>query len=127
MLGMQLDKWQLGPLRLVNLVAFACVIYWSRRLLTRLFMIEPFIMLGKASLQVFCAHLAFVFVGLALLYGTVNQLHGFHVVGLVALTFVSLIFVALHTIRDERQLQPTNDPELKANLSSHIPLGLTGG
>lgn len=47
MLGMQLDKWQLGPLRLVNLIAFACVIYWSRRLLTRLFMIEPFIMLGQ--------------------------------------------------------------------------------
>jgi hypothetical protein len=35
-LGLQPDKWQLGPLRLVNLIAFACVIYWSRRLLTRL-------------------------------------------------------------------------------------------
>ncbi|MDT7813379.1 MAG: hypothetical protein QOJ42_3295, partial [Acidobacteriaceae bacterium] len=60
-LSMQLDKWQLGPLRVVNLIAFACVIYWSRKLLTRLFLVEPFIMLGKASLQVFCAHLAFVF------------------------------------------------------------------
>jgi hypothetical protein len=83
-LGMQLDKWQLGPLRLINLIAFACVIYWSRKLLTRLFLIEPFIMLGKASLQVFCAHLAFVFVGLALLYGTVSQLHGFYAVALEA-------------------------------------------
>jgi hypothetical protein len=55
-------KWQLGPLRLVNLIAFGCVIYWARKLLTRLFLIEPFIMLGKASLQVFCAHLAFVFI-----------------------------------------------------------------
>jgi hypothetical protein len=54
-LDMQLDKWQVGPLRVVNLVAFACVIYWSRKLLTRLFVIEPFVMLGKASLQVFCA------------------------------------------------------------------------
>jgi hypothetical protein len=44
---MQLDKWQLGPLRLINLIAFACVIYWSRKLLTRLFLIEPFIMLGR--------------------------------------------------------------------------------
>jgi hypothetical protein len=87
-LGIQLDKWQIGPLRLINLIAFACVIYWSRKLLTRLFLIEPFIMLGKASLQVFCAHLAFVFVGLALLYGTVSQLHGFDAVGLVALTSV---------------------------------------
>jgi hypothetical protein len=112
-LGLQLDKWQFGPLRLVNLIAFACVIYWSRKLLTRLFLIEPFIMLGKASLQVFCAHLAFVFVGLALLYGTVGQLHGFYAVGLVALTFVGLIFVA-HRQR-ERQEQATNNPELKIN------------
>jgi hypothetical protein len=111
-LGLQLDKWQLGPLRLVNLVAFACVIYWSRKLLTRLFVIEPFITLGKASLQVFCAHLAFVFVGLALLYGTVGQLHGFDAIGLVTLTFVGLIFVAL---RSERQGQTTNNPDLKIN------------
>ncbi|HTF66390.1 MAG TPA: OpgC domain-containing protein [Edaphobacter sp.] len=114
-LGMQLDKWQLGPLRLVNLVAFAFVIYWSRKLLTRLFLIEPFIMLGKASLQVFCAHLAFVFVGLALLYGTVSQLHGFYAFGLVASTFVGLIFVALLKIRREGQDQTTNNPELKIN------------
>ena len=125
-LGLQLDKWQLGPLRLVNLIAFACVIYWSRKLLTRLFLIEPFIMLGKASLQVFCAHLAFVFVGLALLYGTVSQLHGFDAVGLVALTFVGLIFVALRKIRRERQEQTTTRPELKIDPASHIHLGLTG-
>jgi hypothetical protein len=114
-LGMQLDKWQIGPLRLVNLIAFACFIYWSRKLLTRLFVIEPFIMLGKASLQVFCAHLAFVFVGLALLYGTVSQLHGFYAAGLVGLTFVGLIFVAFREIRRKRRKQITNSPELKIN------------
>jgi hypothetical protein len=114
-LGMQLDKWQLGPLRVVNLIAFACVIYWSRKLLTRLILIEPFIMLGKASLQVFCAHLAFVFVGLALLYGTVSQLHGFDAVGLVALTFVGLLFVALHKMRCERLERTSNQPRLKVN------------
>ena len=115
-LGLQLDKWQLGPLRLVNLIAFACVIYWSRKLLTRLILIEPFIMLGKASLQVFCAHLAFVFVGLALLYGTVSQLRGFDAVGLVASTFVGLIFVAVRELRRKRQAQSTNHPESKINL-----------
>ncbi len=125
-LGMQLDKWQIGPLRLVNLIAFACVIYWSRKLLTRLFLIEPFIMLGKASLQVFCAHLAFVFVGLALLYGTVTQLHGPYAVGLVALTFVGLIFVALRKTRRERQEQTTNNPELKIIPPLTYVLGLPG-
>jgi hypothetical protein len=90
-----------------------------------LFLIEPFIMLGKASLQVFCAHLAFVFVGLALLYGTVSQLHGFDAVGLVALTFVGLIFVALRKVRGERHEQTPMNPELKIN-PPHIRLGLTG-
>jgi hypothetical protein len=70
-------------------------------------------MLGKASLQVFCAHLAFVFVGLALLYGTVSQLHGFDAVGLVTLTFAGLIFVALRKIRRERQDQTTNNPAIE--------------
>jgi hypothetical protein len=46
---LQLDKWQLGPLRVVNLIAFACVIYWSRKLLTRLFLIEPFIQFADGS------------------------------------------------------------------------------
>ena len=119
-LGMQLDKWQIGPLRLVNLIAFACVIYWLRKLLTRLFLIEPFIMLGKASLHVFCAHLAFVFVGLALLYGTVSQLHGFYAVGLVASTFVGLIFVALRKIRRERQELTPNNPELTVNRGTSL-------
>jgi hypothetical protein len=106
-LDMQLDKWQVGPLRVVNLVAFACVIYWSRKLLTRLFVIEPFVMLGKASLQVFCAHLAFVFLGLALLYGTARQLHGFYAFGLVTSTFVGLIFVALRELqRKDRNSRP---------------------
>jgi hypothetical protein len=114
-LDMQLDKWQVGPLRVVNLVAFACVIYWSRKLLTRLFVIEPFVMLGKASLQVFCAHLAFVFLGLALLYGTARQLHGFYAFGLVTSTFVGLIFVALRELQRKRQEQSTHNPALKIN------------
>jgi hypothetical protein len=125
MLGKQLDKWQIGPLRLINLIAFACVIYWLRKLLTRLFLIEPFIMLGKASLQVFCAHMAFVFVGLAFLYGTVSQLHGFHAVGLLALTFIGLIFVALRTIRREGQEQISNSPKLKINRPPQIRLSST--
>jgi hypothetical protein len=108
-------KRQMGSLRVVNRIAFEYVIHWSRKLLTRLFVIEPFIMLDKASLQVFCAHLAFVFLGLALLYETVSQLHGLYAVGLVASTFIGLIFVALREIRRKRQEQTTNNPKLKIN------------
>jgi hypothetical protein len=101
--GMQLDKWQIGPLRLLNLIAFACVAYWSRKLISRLVQIEPFLTLGKASLEVFCAHVFFVFAGLALLYGQVDQLHGYHAVILVAITFVGMLLVAIREVNRQRQ------------------------
>jgi hypothetical protein len=106
-LGIQLDKWQLGPLRVINLVTFTIVVYWMRPILVRLIAIEPFLTLGKASLRVFCAHLVFVFVGLALLYedvgqdvdGQIEQLHGFRAIALLVVTFVALILVAVNQVR----------------------------
>jgi len=115
-----LDKWQIGPLRILNLFAFSCLIYWSRGLVKRLVMVEPFLTLGKASLEVFCAHLVFVFVGLALLYGEVSQLHGLYAGGLVIMTFAGLIVVATREVRrkqiDNRQKtseEPLNQPSLR--------------
>ena len=69
--------------------------------------IEPFPTLGKASLRVFCAHIFFVFVGLALLYGDFNadgldQLHGLPAIALLAVTFTALILVAADEVRKKR-------------------------
>lgn len=99
-LGLQLDKWQIGWLRVLNLVAFTVVFYWLRKYLWKLVSIEPFLTLGKASLHVFCAHIVFVFAGLALLYGEVPQLHGLPALGLLAFTFMGLMLVAM---RQERR------------------------
>jgi hypothetical protein len=101
-LGISLDKWSIGPMRLVNLIAFTIVCYWMRRYLVKLVSIEPFLTLGKASLQVFCAHVFFVFVGLALLYEDVPQLHGRRAYGILLLTFAGLIWVALREVRLRR-------------------------
>ena len=107
-LSVQLDKWQIGPLRVLNLVAFALVVYWLRKYLLKVVAIEPFLTLGKASLRVFCAHIFFVFVGLALLYGDVEysngvpQLHGAVAIALLAVTFTALILVALNEVRKKR-------------------------
>jgi hypothetical protein len=117
-LGLKVDKWQIGPLRLVNLVAFTTVVYWARKYLVKLVAVEPFLTLGKASLKVFCAHLFFVFAGLAFLYGDINQdgldqLHGFPAVALLAITFAALIVVAAnevkkkHAERDRRKREET--------------------
>lgn len=97
--GMQLDKWQIGPMRVLNLLAFTIVFYGLRRHVWRLVSREPLLTLGKASLQVFCAHVFFVFVGLALLYGEVEQLHGLAALALVVITLASLILVASRELR----------------------------
>nr|WP_255551389.1 OpgC domain-containing protein [Granulicella sp. dw_53] len=104
-LALSLDKWQIGPLRLINLIAFTCVIYWARGIVTRLVLIKPLTTLGKASLEVFCAHIVFVFVGLALLYGQVAELHGLSAGLLVAFTFAGLLVVAVREIRRKRKEQ----------------------
>jgi hypothetical protein len=104
-LGIQLDKWQIGPMRVVNLAAFLIVCYWLRRYLAPLVAREPFLTLGRASLQVFCAHVLFVFVGLALLYEDIPQLHGMRAYGLLLLTFTGLILVAVREVRLRRAEQ----------------------
>jgi hypothetical protein len=101
-LGLQLDKWQIGPLRVLNLAAFLVICYWLRRYLVRLVSIEPFLTLGRASLQVFTAHVLFVFVGLALLYQDIPRLRGLRAYGMLLLTFVGLFLVAVREVRLRR-------------------------
>jgi hypothetical protein len=109
-LGLALDKWQIGPLRVLNLFAFSCVVYWARKYLTPMVLVEPLLTLGKASLEVFCAHLFFVFVGLALLYGEVTELHGPYAIVLLAITFTGLILVAIREVRRKRQARLSPPP-----------------
>jgi hypothetical protein len=109
-MGLALDKWQIGPLRMLNLLAFSCLIYWSRKYLTRLVLVEPFLTLGKASLEVFCAHVFFVFVGLALLYGEMSELHGPYAFTLLVITFTALILVALREVRRKRKARQSTQP-----------------
>ena len=105
--GMHLDKWQIGWLRVINLVAFTLVAYGARKYVLRLIAVEPFLTLGKASLRVFCAHIVFVFAGLTMLYGDFNadgldQLHGIPAIALLACTFASLIWLASNEVRKKR-------------------------
>ncbi len=127
-LGLSLDKWQIGPLRVLNLFAFACMVYWSRKYLTRVVLVEPFLTLGKASLEVFCAHLFFVFVGLALLYGEVTELHGPYAIMLLAITFTGLILVAVREVRRKRKAKLSPPPEATTGVvSSGLRLEPSGG
>jgi membrane protein implicated in regulation of membrane protease activity len=66
-------------------------------------LVEPFLTLGKASLEVFCAHVFFVFVGLALLYGEVTELHGPYALILLIITFSALMLVAIREVRRKQK------------------------
>lgn len=101
--GYSLDKWRIGPLRMINLVACAGVLYWSRRYVKRIVSREPFLTLGAASMEVFCTHLLFVFVGLAMLYNEVPELHGMYALLLLIGTFLGLIFVASRQVRRKQK------------------------
>ncbi len=101
-LTFQLDKWHIGPLRLLNLVAFVALAYWLRRVIFPLVQHEPFLTLGKASLEVFCAHIVFVFLGLALLYNDVTELHGAPAMLMLAFTFAGLYGMAAWLVRRRR-------------------------
>lgn len=103
--GLQLDKWQIGPMRVLNLICFTIVFYSLRKYVVKAVSREPLLTLGKASLQVFCAHLFFVFVGLALLYGEVEQLHGWTALALLVITFISLTIVAAREVRKRHKKQ----------------------
>jgi hypothetical protein len=59
------DKWHLGTLRLLDFSSFAILFAAGRPWLARWFTISPLLLLGKASLEVFCAHLLFCFAALS--------------------------------------------------------------
>jgi len=121
-LGLLLDKWSIGPLRMVNLACFTILLYWLRKPVLRVVAVEPFLTLGKASLEVFCAHVFFVFFGLALLYGEVTQLHGVVAIGLLVLTFTGLILVALREVRRKKEEKArANSAESSGEAKVSIP------
>jgi hypothetical protein len=117
-LGIAVDKWQIGPLRVLNLLAFTIVFYWLRKYVLKLVSIEPFLTLGKASLHVFCAHLFFVFVGLTLLYGEMEQLQGVTAIALVVITFAALILVASNEVRKRHM---DREARQKKNETASLP------
>jgi hypothetical protein len=61
-----LDKWDFGVGRMINFTAVAVLAIRFRSVL-RPFAIRPLVMLGRASLPVFCAHLLCVFFALTIM------------------------------------------------------------
>jgi hypothetical protein len=106
------DKWHLGPIRLLNFAAVATLLIFSQTLLKPL-AIQPLVMLGQSSLQVFCVHLLFCFAGLTLM-GNASMLSGWRQSALLVATFTAMLLTAKlfskSEAKHERQPQPEIPP-----------------
>lgn len=91
-LGVLFDKWHLGVVRIIDFAAVAAVlIRFNHRLKWVAF--RPLVLLGQASLQVFCVHLLFCFAGLTLM-GTAEVVSGWGEPALMAATFAGMLITA---------------------------------
>ncbi|HTW74004.1 MAG TPA: OpgC domain-containing protein [Steroidobacteraceae bacterium] len=98
------DKWHLGVARLVDFAAVAAILVRFRDALEPL-AARPLVMMGQASLYVFCAHFVFCFAGLAL-SGSSDHVAGWLQFALLAVTFAALLGVARLFMRAEISAPP---------------------
>jgi hypothetical protein len=117
------DKWNLAAVRLVDFPAVILLVLRFHLVLKRIALLrflEPIsrslIMLGQASLQVFCAHFFFCFIALGLV-GNAALLPGWLQVVVATATFAFLLLLA-------KASQLRRDPYARAQLAS-FPWGFT--
>jgi hypothetical protein len=87
------DKWEFGVARIFDFTAVAAIAIRFRSLLKPL-AIRPLVMLGQASLPVFCVHLLCVFFALTVM-GNNAMLTGWRAAVLVVVSFTALLVTAI--------------------------------
>jgi hypothetical protein len=110
------DKWHFGVVRLIDFAAVAALLIRFRSLLKPL-AIRPLVLLGQASLQVFCVHILFCFAGLTLL-GTAAALSGGKQFTLVVVTLVAMLITAKFFSKSEGKTEHRADPHALAEAPS---------
>jgi hypothetical protein len=93
------DKWHLGAFRLIDFAAIAALLIRFQSVVKPL-AVKPLVLLGQASLQVFCAHFVFCFLGLGLTGGA-DRIFGWTQLALIVGTFAALLLVAKIFARQE--------------------------
>ncbi|HEX4231021.1 MAG TPA: OpgC domain-containing protein [Bryobacteraceae bacterium] len=105
--GRLVDKWQLGPVRIVNFSALAIVLVRFGGVLARSRPLLPFASLGQASLEVFCVHVVFCLAGIALSPDADPVLPAWQQICLLILT-MSALFATAYIVRRHRQRKPAS-------------------
>ncbi len=90
--GLLFDKWDFGIARMIDFTAIAVVAIRFRSFL-KPFAIRPLVMLGQASLAVFCVHLLFVFCALTIM-GNDPMIRGWKAVVVIVASLSGLLLTA---------------------------------
>jgi hypothetical protein len=106
------DKWHFGAVRLLNFAAVAVLLIRFQRVLRPL-AIRPLVLLGQASLQVFCVHLLFCFAGLTLL-GNASMLSGWQQLALLTTTLAAMLLTAKAFSKSEAKNEVKRDTAKQA-------------
>lgn len=93
-LARALDKWSLGPLRLLNFAALAVVVSQCVLPLLRWVHVSVLALLGRASLPVFCVHLLLCVASLGLIVDDDTPLTAGQEAIVLLVTFAVMVFVA---------------------------------
>jgi hypothetical protein len=101
------DKWHFGVVRLINFAAVAALVIRFQRILKPL-AVRPLVLLGQASLQVFCVHVLFTFAGLTLL-GNAAMLRAWEQIALLAVTLAAMLLTAKVFSKSEAKVEPKAD------------------
>ncbi len=107
------DKWHFGAVRLINFAAAAALLIRFQQILKPL-AVRPLVLLGQASLQVFCVHLLFTFAGLTLL-GSAAMLSPWQQVALLAATLAGMLLTAKIFSKSEAKTERKGDPAPEAS------------
>jgi hypothetical protein len=113
--GLLFDKWDFGIARMIDFTAIAVLAIRFRALLRPL-ATKTLVMLGQASLPVFCVHLLCVFFALTIM-GNDPMLRGWKAIVVVLLSFSALLLTAkIATIlRAKAAENRAKGPELQAS------------
>jgi hypothetical protein len=104
--GLLFDKWDFGIARMIDFTAIAVLAIRFRSLL-KPFAIRPLVMLGQASLPVFCVHLLCVFCALTIM-GNDPMIRGWKAILVILASFSALLLTA--KIAANRRPKPRTSP-----------------
>jgi hypothetical protein len=106
------NKWHFGAVRLINFAAAAVLLVRFQSVLKPL-AFRPLVLLGQASLQVFCVHLLFTFAGLTLL-GNASMLSTWVQIALLATTLAAMLATAKLFAKSEAKTERSKEDAAKA-------------